>query len=254
MDFNNLFLVFKDRCKTINTFTGTKFGRTMFLVACAVFLLLFFAPLFQGTVGAALVSCVMAPLTVMIWRRHDKRHAVVPAVFFCIPMILDMLIYHTLSIAVCMLVALVCTLAVAMHPAFEFVINIKDSMYAYLACGGVCATVVVIATMLILLVSIAWWLFCLFLFLAVIAIFFTVVLSTAAYTATDAKRQARKKKAKQEDRYDIRDDYDLDTFARDIGLTYETQNDIKHKEQETEEPIVRERSRAKKEPLYYDVD
>lgn len=253
MDFNNLFLIFKDRCKTIDKFINTKFGRTLFFVACGVFLLLFFAPLFQGTVGAALVSCVMAPLTVMIWRRHDKRHAVVPAIFLCIPMILDMLIYHTLSIAVCMLVAVVCTLAIAIHPAFEFVINIKDSMYAYLACGGVCAAVVVIATMLILLVSIAWWLFCLFLFLAVIAVFFTVVLSSAAYTATDDKRQARKKQAKQEDRYDIRDDYDLDIFARDIGLTYE-KDESEHKERITEEPVIREQTRKKKEPLYYDVD
>lgn len=253
MNFNNLLLIFKDRCKTIDKFINTKFGRTLFFVACGVFLLLFFAPLFQGTVGAALISCVASPLVIMIWRRHDKAHAVVPAIILCIPMILDMLIYHTLAIAVCMLVAIVCTLAVAMHPAFEFVINIKDNMYAYLACGGVCAAVVVIATLLILLVSIAWWLFCLFLFLAIIAIFFTVVLSTAAYTATDDKRQARKKQAKQEDRYDMRNDYDLDIFARDIGLTSET-DEYEHKEHIIKEDVIEEPSRKRKEPLYYDVD
>lgn len=253
MDFLNLFNIFKERCVSVQGFVRTKYGRNLFLVAVAVFVLLFFAPLFQGAVGAALIGCVAAPLTVMVWRRHDKRHCIVPAVFLCIPMILDMIIYHTLSIAVCMLVAIVATLAVSMHPGFEFVIKIQDSMYAYLAAGGVCAAVVAIASLLILLVSIAWWLFCLLLFFAVIAIFFTVVLSTAAYTATDVKRQQRKKQKREENADAVLYDYDLDTFAQDIGLINETDPDVKKSVQNTAE-VPRVSRRPKSEQLYYDVD
>lgn len=253
MGFFNLFTIFKERCKSVQGFVRTKYGRNLFLVAASVFVLLFFAPLFQGAVGAALVSCVAAPLTTMVWRRHDRQHAVVPAVFFCIPMVLDMIIYHTLSIAVCMLVAIVATLAVAMHPSLEFVIKIQDPMYAYLAAGGVCAAVVAITSLLILLVSIAWWLFCLLLFFAVIAVFFTVVLSTAAYTATDAKRQERKKQKREQDADAPLYDYDLDTFAQDIGLTNEIDPDFK----KSAEPTVhtqRTARRPKSTKLYYDVD
>lgn len=250
MGIDNLFEKFKGRCKTIKGFIRTKKGRNLFLVACAVFILLFFAPLFQGSVGAALVSCVAAPMTVMIWRRYDMLHAVVPAVFFCIPMILDMFIYHTLSTAVCLLVSVVCTLAVSIHPAFKFVHTIEDNMYAYLACGGVCVAIVVLASLLILLVSIAWWLFCLFLFLALVAVFFTVVLSTAAYTATDAKRQARKKQRKQYNPDD--DSYDFDSFAQDfaqdIGLRNETDKEASQRTQPSRRRTNRE------EKLYYDVD
>lgn len=253
MDFLNLFTIFKERCTSVQGFVRTKYGRNLFLVACGVFVLLFFAPLFQGAVGAALIGCVAAPLTVMVWRRNDRQHAVVPAVFLCIPMILDMLIYHTLSIAVCMLVAIVATLAVAMHPSFEFVIKIHDPMYAYLSAGGVCAAVVAITSLLILLVSIAWWLFCLLLFFAVIAVFFTVVLSTAAYTATDAKRQARKKQKREENADTPLYDYDLDTFAQDIGLINETDPDLKKRAQSA--PVTpRVTRRPKSEQLYYDVD
>ena len=221
----------------------------MFLVALAVFVLLFFAPLFQGSVGAALVGCVAAPLTVLIWRRHDMRHAIVPAVFFCIPMILDMLIYHTLSTAACLLVAVVCTILCAIHPAFKFTHTIKDNMYAYLACGAVCVAIVVLASLLILLVSIAWWLFCLFLFVAVVAVFFTVVLSTAAYTATDAKRQAKKRQRKQ-----LGDDtsYDFDTFAQEVGLKNERSDAQRHRAQPS--VTISDKKRTKQEPLFYDAD
>lgn len=255
MDFNKLFEVFKNRCKTVNTFIRTKIGRNIFLVAVAVFLLMFIAPLFQGAVGAALIGCVASPLTIMVWRRYDKRHAVVPAVFLSAVMVADMLMYHTLSIAVCLLVAVVCTLAVAIHPAFEPIMKIEDTMYYYLACGGVCVAVVVLASLLILLVSIAWWLFCLFLFVALVALFFTVVLSTAAYTATDDKRQQRKKQRKE--RYDDTQ-YDFDTFAQDIGFKSEYQslsnrNSSKNNSFERDEVTVAPKKR-KNEPLYYDVD
>lgn len=252
MDFNKLFDIFKDKCKTVSKFTRTKIGRNLFLVAVVIFILLFFAPMFHGSVGAALIGCVAAPFTVMIWRRYDKSHAIVPAGFFCIPMILDMLIYHTLSTAVCLLVAVVCTIAIAIHPAFDFVKNIKDDMYAYLVTGGVCAAIVILASLLILLVSIAWWLFCLFLFIAVVAIFFTVVLSTAAYTATDDKRQAKKKQRRQYDEDD--DSYDFDTFAQDLGFKNERRESQRHREHSRYEIIEDEPSKKKKEKLYYDAD
>ena len=255
MDLNKLFEIFKDRCKTIGKFINTKTGRNMFLIAVAVFILLFLAPLFQGSVGAALVGCVAAPFTVLIWRRYDMRHAIVPAVFFCIPMILDMVVYHTLSTAACLLVAVVCTLACAIHPMFKFSHTISDNLYAYLACGGVCVAIVVLASLLILLVSIAWWLFCLFLFFAVVAVFFTVVFSTAAYTATDAKRQA-KKKHRQQQSYDKA--YDFDTFAQEVGLKNERSSRSKSGDKDRySQPVsvsVDDSKRKKKEPLFYDAD
>lgn len=247
MDLNNLFDVFKKRCKTIKPFISTKTGRNLAVAFLCVFVLMFVAPLFQGTVGAMLFSCVAAPMIVLLWRRYDMRHAIVPAVFLCIPMILDMLIYHTLSIAVCLLIAIVCTVAVAIHPAFSFIHRLKDNMYAYLFAGAVCVLIVILSSILIVLVSIAWWIFCLLLFLAVVAIFFTVVLSSAAYTATDAKRQARKKQHKEQN-LDY-DSYDLDTFAQDIGLKYE--EDYESPQRNHTVTVKKER---KNEPLFYDAD
>lgn len=251
MDFNKLFEIFRNKCKTISKFTNTKTGRNLFLISCAVFVILFIAPLFHGAVGASLIGCVASPLTVMIWRRHDSEHAVVPAVFFSIPMIIDMILYLNLSTAVCMLVSSACTLFVAIHPVFGFVSKIEDNMYAYLACGGVCVGIVVLASLLILLVSIAWWLFCLFLFIALVAVFFSVVLSTAAYTATDGKRQQRKKERRQ---YDVEaKDYDFDTFAEDIGLKNERFHHQRNRNYESNNVSVRPRKR-KDDPLFYDVD
>ncbi len=258
LNLNSLFEIFKERCKTVSKFINTKKGRNLFLIAFAIFVVLFFAPLFQGSVGAALVGCVLAPLTVLIWRRFDMRHAIVPAVFFCIPMILDMVIYHTLTTAVCLLVAAVCTIACAIHPAFKFTHTIKDDMYAYLACGAVCVGIVVLASLLILLVSIAWWLFCLFLFFAVVAVFFTVVFSTAAYTATDAKRQAKKKHRVIDNDNDT--SYNFENFAQEIGLKNEqprrsrsSSYDKSDSRYDTSNVTVRDK-RKKKEPLFYDVD
>lgn len=244
MDLNSMFEVFISKCSTIKHFIRTKVGRNMFLIACAVFIILFFAPLFQGAVGAAIVGCVGAPMVVMAWRRYDMRHAMVPAAALCVPMVADMIIYRSMSIASCLLVAVVCTIAVSIHPAFHFVKKTKDPLYAYLSMGGVCVCIVVLASLLILLVSIAWWLFCLFLFLAIVAMFFTVVLSSAAYTATDDKRQARKKQHKKEHRE--YDSYDLDVFAQDIGLKNELDPSA-HKHRPA-------RRRDEKEPIFYDID
>ena len=246
MDFNSLFDAFKSRCSTIHKFTRTKKGRRLLLIACVVFALLLLCPLFQGAVGAALIGCVAAPMTVMAWRRHDFHHAVVPAVFFSAPMVLSMIIYHNIAVAACLLVALVCTLAVSIHPAFDFLRTMKDNMYAYLSMGAVCVGIVVLASLLILLVSVAWWIFCLLLFFAIIAMFFIVVLSSAAYTATDDKRQARKKQLKK-DHKDY-DSYDLDAFAQDIGLKNETDPDAYVK------PSSNKKRRTDDELLFYDID
>ena len=247
MDFNSLFDAFKSRCSTINRFTRTKKGGRLTLIAGIVFVLLLLCPLFQGAVGAALIGCIAAPMTVMAWRRHDFHHAVVPAVFLCIPMVLSMIIYHKISVAACLLIALVSTLAVSIHPAFDFLRTMKDNMYAFLSMGAVCVAIVVLASLLILLVSIAWWIFCLLLFFAIIAMFFIVVLSSAAYTATDDKRQERKKQHKKENlEYDS---YNLDVFAQDIGLKNET-----HPDAFTKSSTPRKRKPESDEPLFYDID
>ncbi len=248
MDLNSLFISFKNKCKTIRRFINTKKGKKLFIVACVMFVVMFFAPLFQGAVGTALIGCVGIPLVTMLWRRYDFRHAVVPAFFFVIPMVLDMLLYRTLSICVSLLVGIVATLAVSMHPAFDFLRTQKDDLYAYLGAGGICVCIVVLASLLILLVEIAWWLFCLLLFFAVIAIFFTVVLSSAAYTATDDKRQQRKKQHKQENlEYDS---YDFDTFAQDIGL----KNELDPHAHKSTHKGSQKRERDREDPLFYDVD
>ncbi|MBQ8860956.1 MAG: hypothetical protein IJ015_06455 [Ruminococcus sp.] len=245
MDFNKLFEIFKGKCRTAVKFTNTKTGKKLFIISCVVFFVLFLAPLFHGSVGAALLGCVAAPLTVMIWRRFDSEHAVVPAVFFCIPMVIDMIVYHNLSTASCLLVGCVCTIAVAIHPIFDFIKKIEDSIYSYLACGAVCVAIVVLSSLVTLLVSIAWWLFCLILFVALLVVFFSVVLSTAAYTATDAKRQQRKKERKQ---YDAEaKDYDFDSFAEDIGL----KDEIEYRQRSLSSRPKRNR---KDDPLFYDVD
>lgn len=247
MDFNSLFNAFKSRCSTIHRFIKTKKGKRLSFIACAVFVLLILCPLFQGAVGAALISCVAAPMTVMAWRRCDFHHAVVPAVLLCVPMVLSMIIYRDILVAACMLVSLVCTIAVSIHPAFDFLRTMKDNMYAYLSMGAICVGIVVLASLLILLVSVAWWIFCLLLFFAIIAMFFIVVLSSAAYTATDDKRQARKKMHKEENlEYDS---YDLDTFAQDIGLKNETDPDAYYKSSSAPR-----RKRTEDEPLFYDID
>ena len=245
MDLNSLFYAFKSRCSTINRFIRTKKGKRLFLIACVVFVCLLFCPLFHSAVGAALIGCVAAPMTVMAWRRYDFHHAVVPAVFLCVPMVLSMIIYHNLSVAACLLVSLVSTIAVSIHPVFDFLRTMKDNMYAFLSMGAICVVIVVLASIMILLVTVAWWLFCLFLFFAIIAMFFIVVLSSAAYTATDDKRQERKKQLKKE--HLEYDSYDLDVFAKDIGLKNETDPDA--------EMINRQRrKRLDDEPLFYDID
>ncbi len=192
MDFNTLFESFKQKCKTIIPFIKTKKGKWLALSFVAVFVLMFFAPAFHGLVGTALIACVAAPYLILIWRKFDCEHAIVPAVFLCIPMLLNMPIYHNLSIVTCLFVAIVCVLIAALNPIFSFFDNLTDMLYIYLITGAICVGIVFVALLFIFLVSVAWWIICLVAFLAVIAVFFTVVFSTAAYTATDDKRQSRK--------------------------------------------------------------
>jgi len=242
----NLIEYFKLRLKTVHTFTNTKIGKRLFFVSLGIFVVMFIAPLFHSAVGATLLSCVAAPMTILIWRKYDQKHAIVPAVFFCIPMIICMIMYLSITVATCMLVGAVSTMIVATHPAFSYIRKIDDNMYCYLYAGAVCVVIVALSSLLTLLVSVAWWLFCLVLFVAFVGIFFSVVLSTAAYTATDAKRQARKKELRE---YDLQESqYDFDVFAQDLGLKRDKEV-IKNPE------TTRKPRRTKSDSdLFYDVD
>lgn len=292
MNFNVLFEDFKTKCKTVRGFTHTTVGKRLFVAMCVLIFVLFFAPLFHGAVGAAIAGCVAAPFVVLLWRKYDKPHAVVPAVLFCIPMILDMLFYGSLQIASTMLVAMIGTLCVALHPNLRFFDRIKDTMYMLLAIGGICVAIVIVASLITLLVSIAWWLFCLVAFLGIVAIFVAVVLSTAAYTASDGRRQAKRHRAaKMRDRRsgtgdmynvndyrDIPDDTDDDTdtdeyadtddYAEDVG--YDMELFAAHNKANTkadfETSAARQNNRQprrsaaespdkkRRDTLYYDVD
>lgn len=242
----NLIQMFNLRLKTVHNFTHTKIGRRFLIISVAVFVLMFIAPLFHATVGATLLACVGAPMTILVWRKYDSKHAIVPAVFFCIPMILDMILYLSITVATCMLVGAVSTLIVATHPAFSYIRKIDDDMYSYLYAGAVCVVIVVLSSLLTLLVSVAWWLFCLVLFVAIIGVFFSVVLSTAAYTATDAKRQARKKELRE---YDLEEtQYDFDIFAKDLGIK-------RDRDKETKVEVTSRKRRHKEDNnIFYDVD
>ena len=199
MNLNALFESFKQKCKTMIPFIKTKKGKRLSILFILIFVLMFFAPAFHEFVGTALIGCVAAPYLVLIWRKFDREHAIVPAVFLCIPMLLDMLIYHKLSVVTCLFVAIVCVLIAALNPMFSFFDNATDIFYIYLIAGAICVGIVFFALLFVFLVSVAWWIICLVAFLAVIAVFFTVVFSTAAYTATDAKRQKRKNHNRKRD-------------------------------------------------------
>lgn len=244
MELHKLLDIFKDRCSTVHTFTCTKNGRKLLVASIITFIILFLAPLFQGSVGATLAGSVIAPMIVLVWRRYDKRHPVVPAVFFTIPILLDMILYLNLKTATSLLVSIVGILVCALFPAFSYIKEIKDTLYAYIYAGCICAGIVILSTLTTWLVSIAWWLFCLLLFIVLVIAFFSVVLSTAAYTATDRERQKRKRELRE---YDLQEStYDFDVFAHDIGLRQDTKIERSTKE--------RKRKKEKSEELYYDVD
>lgn len=205
--FNRLFQQFRKKLYTIRPFLRTKIGSRMALLFIAEFILLFFAPLFHGYAGTALIACVAAVYLVLIWRYYDRDHAVVPAVFLSAPMLLDMIIYHSLPVISCLIVAIGAMLMAALMPTVPFFDRQTDPMYRYLVALGICVGVVVAASLLMVLVTVAWWILCIIAFLVVAVVFIGVVLSTAAYTASDGRRQAKRRREgdtreqKQQDRY-----------------------------------------------------
>lgn len=196
MNLSNLWAEYKRRMRGIRPFLRTKTGSRLAILAIADFIVLFLAPLLHGFVGTAIFACVASVYLMLVWRRYDKEHAVVPAVILCIPMLLDMLIYRDLSVIVGLLIAIVAMLIAALSPILNFFDKIEDKMNALLIAGAVCVGVVVTACVMMVLVQAAWWILCVIAFLIVVAVFMGVVFSTAAYTASDGRRQARRDRAR----------------------------------------------------------
>lgn len=199
MNFNKFFEDFKRKLKGIRPFLRTKTGSRLALIFIALFIVLFFAPLFHGFVGAAIFGCVGAVYLILIWRKYDKEHVIVPAVFITAPMLLDMAIYHNLAVVSCFIIAIIAVFIAARSRMVDFFDSITDMLYIYLAALGICVAVVVAAVLFMVIVSVSWWILCIVAFLALLGIFMGVIFSTAAYTATDGRRQAyRKHKAERE--------------------------------------------------------
>lgn len=198
LNINAILNNFKKKIQGVRPFLKTKTGSRLALVFIAVFILLFFAPLFHEFVGAAIAGCVGVVFTVLMWRKKDPEHAIVPAVFFLIPMLLDMAIYHTLPVVSCFVVVIISELMCANAKMFRFFDKIEDALYTYLCAGAICAVTVVLSVLFMVIVSVAWWILAIVAFLLLIGLFFTVVFSTAAYTASDGRRQARKRYESQQ--------------------------------------------------------
>lgn len=201
--FQKLFTRFVRKLHDTQPFLRTKIGSRLALLGIAEFVLLFFAPLMRGFAGTALFACIGAVYLVLIWRHFDRDHAIVPAVFLTVPMLLDMAIYHSLPVISGLIVAIGAMYLFALSPTVVFFDKQTDPMYTYLTALGLCVVVVVAASMLMLLVSVAWWILCLIAFLIVVVVFVGVVLSTAAYTASDGRRQAHRRleREQQQERY-----------------------------------------------------
>lgn len=198
MNFNALWEEFKRRALDIRPFLQTKIGSRLALFFIADFIILFVAPLLHGFVGTAIFGCVASVYLILIWRRYDHSHAVVPAVLLSIPMLADMAIYHSLPIVVGFLTAIVAMIIVSFSPMLSFFDRITDGFYTFIAAGAICVVVVVVACLLLFILQIAWWIFCIIAFLIVAGVFMGVVFSTAAYTASDGRRQAHKHRMQQE--------------------------------------------------------
>ena len=203
MNFNALWDEFRAKLIDIRPFLKTKVGSKLALLFIVDFLALFFAPLLHGFVGTAIFGCVASVFLILIWRRHDPDHAIVPAVLLSIPMLLDMPIYHDTAVIVGMVTSIAVMIIASFSPLFGFFDRITDGFYVYVAAGAICVVTVVIACTLLFIVQISWWIFCIIAFLIVAAVFMGVVFSTAAYTASDGRRQARKRRIQeeQEERY-----------------------------------------------------
>lgn len=189
---NDLWLTYKQKARDIRPFLRTKTGSRLAIFAILDFIILFFAPLIHGFVGTAIFGCVATVFLMLIWRRYDREHAVVPAAILCIPLLLDMIIYHNLPVVVGCLVSGVAVMLAALSPIFKFYDRVTDNISALLAAGGICVGVVIIAWLTMVLVQISWWILCIIAFVIVVAIFMGVVFSTAAYTASDGRRQERR--------------------------------------------------------------
>lgn len=198
MNLNDLWAQYKQKFNETRPFIQTKIGSKLTIAAIIDFIVLFFAPLLHGFVGTALFGCVASVYLILMWRKYDREHAVVPAVILCVPMLLDMLIYHEMSVVVGFIVAIAAMLLVALSPMFGFFDKITDLINSLLTAGAICVAVVVVACIMLVLVNISWWILCIIAFIVVVAIFMGVVFSTAAYTASDGRRQAKKNRNRAE--------------------------------------------------------
>lgn len=202
---NNLWNNYKQKAQDIRPFLRTKTGSRLAILAILDFIVLFFAPLLHGFVGTAIFGCVASVYLMLVWRRYDKEHVIVPTVILCIPMLLDMAIYHELSVVVGFLVAIIAMFIAALSPLIGFFDSVTDLLTSLLIAGALCVVVVVFACVMLILVQIAWWILCIIAFFIVVAVFMGVVFSTAAYTASDGRRQARRNRERentsQEERY-----------------------------------------------------
>lgn len=196
---------YQEKAKDIRPFLRTKTGSRLAILAIIDFIVLFFAPLLHGFVGTAIFGCVASVYLMLVWRRFDREHVVVPALILCVPLLLDMAIYHEISVVVGCLISIVAILLVAFSKIFGFYDKLTDGMTSYLVAGAICVAVVVLACITLVLVQIAWWILCIIAFFIVVAVFLGVVFSTAAYTASDGRRQARRDRERstkeQEQRY-----------------------------------------------------
>lgn len=210
---NNLWNLYQQKLHDIRPFLRTKIGSRLAILGILDFIVLFFAPLIHGFVGTALFGCVASVYLMLMWRRFDKEHAIVPAVLLSIPMLLDMAVYHRLDIVVGFLVAIIAMLLAALSPVLGFYDRITDKVNSCIVAGAICVAVVVIACIMMVLVRIAWWILCIIAFFVVVAVFMGVVFSTAAYTASDGRRQARRNRRRIENADE--DDADEDEDPRD---------------------------------------
>ena len=202
---NRLWNNYKEKAKTIRPFLRTKTGSRLAILGIIDFIVLFFTPLLHGFVGTAIFGCVASVYLMLVWRRFDREHVIVPALILCVPMLLDMAIYHEISVVVGCLISIVAMLLVALSKLFDFYDKLTDHLTSYLVAGAICVAVVVLACVTLVLVQIAWWILCIIAFFIVVAVFLGVVFSTAAYTASDGRRQARRDRERntkdQEQRY-----------------------------------------------------
>ena len=207
MNFQLIWNNFTAKLRGSRPFLRTKIGSRLGLLGILDIIALFFAPLLHGFVGAALFGCVASVYLVLMWRRFDKENAVIPAVILTVPMLLDMLIYGiansgnsgtVTAIISALLTAIAFMFLSAKTRLVGFIDTMEDMMYVYISAGAVCVVAVVAAWVLNVIVMLSWWILCIIAFVIVVAIFMGVVFSTAAYTASDGRRQARRNREREE--------------------------------------------------------